>query len=236
MSDLRTLLHSAAGPIADPPTADVARADRARGDRALRRHRAARLAGGSGLVAVAVVGVFTITSLSTGVSTPSAPPTVASRTTESGPSTLTGTTLVSYTGAQPVGYTLDKIPAGWKVRHSNAGLLVLAPKGSVEPPPANAEQARVRHINLTGTVAVMTQSDVGVPTGIRLDKVTVGGRPAVIGHTGGPDDDARTLFAKQPSGVYLQIQVWDGLGWDNDTIVEFAESVHITKDAKQGVG
>lgn len=235
MSDLRTLLDKAAGPIADPPTADVARADRARGDRALRRHRAARLGGGSGLVAVAAVSVFAITSLSTGVSTPSAPPAAASRTTESGPSTLTGTALVSYTGAQPVGYTLDKVPAGWKVRHSTAGHLILAPTGSVEPSPPNAEAAQAGP-NLTGTVTVSTQSDGGVPTGIRLDKVTVGGRPAVIGHTGGPDDDARTLFAKQPSGVYLQIQVWDGLGWDNDRIVEFAESVHITKDANQSLG
>jgi hypothetical protein len=146
----------------------------------------------------------------------------------------TSKSLVS-AGAQPVGFTLDKVPAGWKVQESKPGSLILAPPGTVDSPvPMESGNDRARSgVSLVGKVYVNIQSDFGVPDGLRLDKVTVGGRPAVIGHhdDDGPDD-TRTLFAKQPSGVYLEIQVWAGLGWDNDRIVEFAESVHITKDAK----
>lgn len=231
MSDLRTLMHEAAGPLADPPTAAVTTADRARGDRALRRHRVVRLGGGSGLIAVAAVGIFAIAVSSTGASTPSAPPTVASGTARSG-SALTGTALVSYSGRQPVGYTLDKIPAGWTVRESDASLLVLAPAGTPAPAdPGPDENGISTPKSLQGTIAVSTQSD-GVPTGVPLDKVTVSGRPAVIAHLKG-GNDTLTLFARQPSGTYLEIRAWTGLGWDGEQIVDFAESVHITDQAQK---
>ena len=80
-----------------------------------------------------------------------------------------------------------------------------------------------------------TQSDSGIPSGVRLDDVTVAGRPAVIAHMRGAGD-TRTLFVQQDSGVYLTIQVWDGLGWDNARIAEFAASVHVTDAAKPTVG
>jgi hypothetical protein len=73
------------------------------------------------------------------------------------------------------------------------------------------------------------------PAGVRLDDVTVAGRPAVIAHMKG-SGDTRTLFMEQSSGAYLTIQVWDGLGWDNARIAEFAASVHVTDDAKPTFG
>jgi hypothetical protein len=48
--------------------------------------------------------------------------------------------------------------------------------------------------------------------------------------------DTRTLFVKQPSGDYLAIQVWSGLGWSNDQIVEFGAGVGITEHATVGNG
>jgi len=60
----------------------------------------------------------------------------------------------------------------------------------------------------------------GVPTGIQLDKVQVGNQPGVIAHMKGAGD-TRTLFVKQPNGVYLEIQVWDGLRWQ-DRVVQHA--------------
>jgi hypothetical protein len=232
MSDLRTMMHSAAGPISDPPTADVARADRIRGDRALRRRRAAQWGGGSSLAAVAAVGVFAIVGAGSSVSNPTTPPGIASG--SLAPSKLGGTALVSYTGKQPVGYVLDKVPAGWKVRINDASLLVLAPPGASPVPESGPVKKGVSEPIYVGldTIKISTQSDMGMPSGVPLDRVTVDGRDAVIARLKG-GDDGRTLVAEQPSGAYLEIGVPAGLGWNNDQIVEFAESVHITKDAEE---
>jgi hypothetical protein len=121
------------------------------------------------------------------------------------------------------------VPAGWEVRDSTPGVLTLAPQGASFDKPADGATSFV------GKIAVMTQSDTGVPGGVKVDHVTVDGRPAVIAHMKG-GDDTRTLFAQQPSGSYLVIQVWAGLGWDNEQIAEFGSSVHITDDATPSVG
>jgi hypothetical protein len=224
MSDLRTMLHEAAGPLVTTDALAVADADLARGHRALRRRRAARLGAGSGLLAVAALGAFVLVSPTPGSTPVPAPAQAAPKVATS------GIALVSYTGKQPVGYTLDKIPAGWEVKHSDASLLTLAPEDAKDTASAPGEP-----FSLIGTIAVMSEKDTGVPSGIPLDKIRVGDRPGVIAHMKG-SGDTRTLFLKQPSGAYLVIQVWSGLGWDNDQIVEFASSVHITKDAELTAG
>lgn len=223
MSDIRTLLHEAAG-LAEPTVASIADADLIRARRALRRRRATRISAGSGLIAAAAVGALAIVGPGGSPNAPSTDTTVAVPQGEA-----TGVRLVAYTGAQPEGFVLDKVPAGWKIRESTAGTLILAPKGSVE------KEMTEGATSFEGTIAVMTQSDTGVPTGVQLDDVQVGDRPGVVAHMEGPGD-TRTLFVKQSSGAYLTIQVWDGLGWDNDRIAEFGTSVHITKDAQPSVG
>lgn len=223
MTDLRTLMQEAAGASDTAVTDSVVDADLMRARRALRRRRASRLSAGSGLVAAAAVGALVLVGPG-GSASPTGPVTSAAP-----QGSATDVDLVAYTGVQPVGYTLDRVPAGWEVRHDDVGLLTLAPSGAVLAADSEDEP------QLEGTIAVMTQSDTGVPTGVQLDDVEVGGEPAVIAHMQG-SGDTRTLFEKQPSGVYLVIQVWDGLGWTNDQIADFASSVHITKDATQSVG
>ena len=49
-------------------------------------------------------------------------------------------------------------------------------------------------------------------------------------------DGATMLYVKQPSGGYLIVQVWDGLGWGPKEIVAFAAGVHVHADAKRGHG
>lgn len=224
MSDLRTLLHQAAGP-SDTVTPDaVADADLVRARRSLMHRRASRVSAVSGLVAAAAVGAFAIVG-------PSAPASVDASpgSTQSAPSSPS-VALAAYTGQQPRGFILDQVPAGWAVRDNTSGLLTIAPEGS-----GAGQDDASGPTSLEGTIAVMVQRDTGVPTGIRLDPVTVDGRPAVIAHMRGAGD-TRTLFAQQPSGYYLEIQVWDGLGWDNATIAEFASSVHVTGDVEASVG
>ncbi len=220
MSDLRTLLHEAAGPSDTTTSNSVADADLARARRALRRRRASRMSAGSGLVAAAAIGAFVIVGPS---SSPSGHDSAVPGKSSS------SVALAAYTGKQPTGFILDKVPVGWAIRDNTPGVLTIAPEGSTPVSgPAGAT-------SLVGTIAVMTERDTGVPTGVELDHVTVGDSPAVIAHMLG-SGDTRTLFGKQPSGAYLVIQVWNGLGWDNAKIAEFASSVHITKDAQLGVG
>ena len=227
MSDIRTLLHEAAVlPDTDTFTAEAAAdADLVRARRALRRRRAGRTTAASGLLAAAALGAFMIIGPGAGPSTPPGDATPAAPR-----STTSGVELVAYTGAQPTGYRLDTVPAGWTIRDDTRGLLTLAPKGA-----ATAENTVPGATSLEGTIAVMTESDTGVPSGVRLDPVRVGDKPGVIAHMRGAGD-TRTLFLEQPSGTYLVIQVWDGLGWDNSRIAEFAGSVHITEDAQPSVG
>lgn len=222
MSDIRTLLHEAVD-LAALPTTD-ADADVTRGRRALRRRRATRLGAGSGLVTAAAVGALVV------IGSGGAPVAqTTAETTASPRGAATAVTLVAYSGPQPEGFVIDKVPAGWEVRQNNAGSLVLAPQGSVEKP---TEEGMT---SLEGTIAVMTQRDTGVPTGVRLDNVRVGERPGVIAHMKGAGD-TRTLFVERSPGTYLVIQVWDGLGWGNSRIAEFGASVHVTKDAVPSAG
>ena len=223
MSDLRTLLHGAATTTETTP--DIVDADLSRARRGLRRRRTSRLGAATGLVAAAAVGALALTGPGSSPGSPSGNDVVAS------PSTSAGAVeLVAYTGPQPSGYRLDAVPAGWTIRDDTTTLLTLAPEGS-RAPTSDPEGST----SLEGVISVYTQSDAGIPTGVRLDDVTVDGAPAVIAHMKG-GGDTRTLFAKQPSGVYLSIQVWDGLGWDNDRIAQFAASVHVTGDAVSSVG
>jgi hypothetical protein len=220
MSDLRTLLHEAA-PLAVDTSDALVESDLARAHRALRRRRARRLGTAGGLVAATAVAALVLTA-------PDGRPTATRAEGTTSPRS-SAVELVAYEGPQPAGFTLDTVPRGWAVRDSTTGLLTLAPRGSVAPSTPDGMTS------LVGTIAVSVQSDTGVPTGVRLDDVRVAGHPAVIAHLEGAGD-TRTLFVRQSSGAYLTIQVWDGLGWDNRRIAEFAASVHITDDATPSVG
>lgn len=224
MSDLRELLHDAA-PAQDLTVSHaLVEADVVRARRALRRRRAGRLSGATGLVAAAAVGALALAGPGASPSGPAGGG--ATSAPQSGADVVE---LVAYTGKQPSGYRLDKVPAGWEIRDSNASVLTLAPRGSAEAAPVEGATS------LVGTIAISTQNDTGVPSGVRLDDVRVDGQEAVIAHMKGAGD-TRTLFAQQPDGSYLVIQVWDGLGWDNARIAEFAASVSVTDDAERSVG
>jgi hypothetical protein len=223
MSDLRTLLHETAGPSAAATSTAVADAHLASARRSLHRRNARRVSLGSSIVAAAAIGAFAITGTSSVPTPPSAGVSTA-------PSTTTSSVeLVAYEGAQPTGYTLDQVPAGWQIDHDDLSLLTLAPAGTAS---GDGEDGSV---SLEGRIAISTQSSSWLPRGVQLDDVQVAGRAGVIAHMDG-GGDTRTLFVEQPSGDYLEIQVWSGLGWDNAEIAAFAESVHVNPDAVPVVG
>ena len=225
MMDLHQGLSRIAGSAGDPTT-DQIEADLARGRRALRRRRTLQAGGGSAFAVAAVAAAVVFATA--GPPTTATPPPLAQGTSSAGttaPAEATSTIkLVGYTGEQPEGYTLDKVPSGWEIQGVDAYVLTLAP-----------ENARNKDLDVfEGKVVVMLQSvdDNSTPAG---DKVDVGGNPGVITKAEG-QTTGWTLYADLPSGPRLVVQVWDGLGWDKADVVEFAQGIHVNADAKPGHG
>ncbi len=207
--DLHDRLATLAGP-SGAPSAEQADADVARGRRALRRRRLFRSAGASAFAVAALVAVVAYGT--SAVSHPATTPTVASA------------HLVAYQGAQPKGFTIDKVPAGWEVQGVSPGALTIAPVGAKDKNPDS----------FVGKIAVMLQSqdDHSTPSGTG---VTVGGRPGVI-NGGLGTEHGKNLWVKQPNGIWLLVQIWDARGWTDADMVEFAGGIHVLKDAVQGRG
>jgi hypothetical protein len=226
MSDLRTLMHQSVDLVPTAVETSAVDADLARGRQALRRRRARRTSAGSGLLVAAAVGAMAVVSngLQPSLDRPSTPTSTVQ------PDRGAAIEMVAYTGSQPSGYVLDKVPAGWTVRDDTASVLTLAPADAATP-----DAGPQGTISFEGTIAISTEADTNLPTGVQLDDVDVAGVPAVIAHLKGAGD-TRALFLTQPSGAHLVIQVWDGLNWDNDQIAQFASSVHVTDGAQVSVG
>jgi hypothetical protein len=246
MTDLRSMLHEAAGPLGPPPDSQFADALVLRGQRALRRRRIGRLSTGSGIAAVAVA-VLSGTMILLG---------------QQG---TTSTELVAYTGKQPVGFILDKVPEHWHVESIDTGHLTLAPndmKGASKDPR-----------ELEGKIDVSLRLIVPTVSGVN---VKIDGQPGVIFENTRVDYEpadtpaTRTLLVKQqparrtvlppcdkeqeammkknhdpelyPCGgtamrnAYLSVQVWGGLGWSTNRIVDFANGIHVTKDSTASFG
>jgi hypothetical protein len=217
MIDLRDRLATLAGP-SGATSAEQADADVARGRRALRRRRLSRSTGASAFAVAALAAAITY-----GASGGNGSP--AGTTTATGTSTPAAAThLVAYQGAQPKGFTIDKVPAGWEVQGVNEAVLTIAPKGLADKNPDS----------FVDKIAIMLQSadDHSTPTGTSIQ---VGGHPGVISTPEEPGN-SKDLWVKQPNGIWLQVQIWDAGGWSNAAIVEFGAGIHVLPGAVQGRG
>lgn len=223
MDDLRTLLHDNTAPSAPAPSPSLVRADLARGRTALRRRRTRRGARGS-LMALAAAGVVALVVQGApggGPSTTATPPAASS--------TLAATSLAAYTGKQPVGFTIDKVPTGWGVQVLDVYTLLLAP----------AEQAGQDAVDENGAMSVADKIYVRttdlIPDLTGGTRVDVGGSPGRLfrgqsEYRDGPPvaSKAKTLYVEQPSGAYLTVQVWDASSWTDAQIAELGASIHPT--------
>ncbi|GAA1628910.1 hypothetical protein [Actinoplanes couchii] len=220
MMNLQDGLAGIAGPAVEPTTDQVA-ADIARGQRALRRRRLVQAGGGS---AFAVAALAAAVAFATTGGAPAASTSPLAQGTVAGGSVAPTVKLVAYTGKQPEGFTLDKVPDGWEIQGVDAGVLTIAPK--------NAKDKNIH--NFEDKVVVMLQSvdETGTPKG---DKVQVAGNPGVLGKAEGMTT-GWWLYVDQPSGPRMQVQVWDGLGWSKTDVLGFAEGIHVTEDAQPGHG
>jgi hypothetical protein len=245
MSDLRHHFEKIAGPVPSTTPAQV-EADVTRGRRALRRRRTVQsLAGSAFGVAALVAAVAVATSGGAGV--PSSPGTVAQAPSEGRPVAVQ---LVAYKGEQPKGFTVDKVPSGWFIQGDNTYSLVLAPAKAKNPGPDVDPSADPLYNpdSFADKIVVMLESKdqsgpsrdgktvkVGDHEGLLL-KSLQGENPDGTAMTAPGGDTGWELWVKQPSGIYMIIQVWQGVGLSESQIVELGAGVHVHKGAQQGVG
>ncbi len=248
--DLHRQLDTLAGPEV-APTLDQVDADLARGRRALRKRRTVQKVAGSAFAVAALAAGLALAD--NGVPAATTPGAATSPGSVSAPATR----LVAYTGSQPKGYTIDKVPDGWEIQADSPSALILAPKDALDKDPQS----------FVGKIGIMLQSkDEGGPS--EGKKVMVGDVPGVLVASkeptdpttlrlqeeaereaiakGGPSaapfrvesdaNDGATLWIKQPSGVHLLIQFWEGLGLSERDMLEIGAGVHVHKGAVQGVG
>ncbi|MEV0899421.1 hypothetical protein [Actinoplanes sp. NPDC049802] len=230
MMNLHDGLARIAGPDAEPTSEQVA-ADLARGRSALRRRRTAQAAGGSVFMAAALAAVIVAgTGLSGGTTAPEA----AGDRPSAGATVAGPTQLVAYQGEQPKGFTLDKVPQGWVLQGADEYGITIAPAGIPDVVPSNAPPGVPDNDPHSFEGKIMAQlqefgpGDDLVGTG---KKVTVAGKEAVF--TKMLDQSTgHALFVKLGADRWMYVQVWDGLGWGEKQVVEFAGGIHVDDSAK----
>jgi hypothetical protein len=225
MMNLQDGLARIAGPGAEPTREQVV-ADLARGQKALRRRRTMQTAAGSAFAVAAVAAAFAFAAGSPGATT--TPEAKAPITSTAAPGAKAPVfELKAYKGKQPDAFTVAQVPAGYEVQGVTEGSLTVGPEGMADKDPNS----------FVGKVAVMLQSvdEHGKMPGTP-EKVMIGDREGFFVKRPGSEGDGISLFIKQPSGMNLEIQVWDGVGWTRDQIVAFAEGVTVNANAKPGRG
>ena len=117
---------------------------------------------------------------------------------------------------------VDQVPEGWFLQGSRPYSLTIAPDGDTTSPDG-----------FEGKLVVMLLSSSAPQKLPHGDPVEVNGNAGVISH--GPPAD--TLTYQDDAGHFVQVQAWSGaLGWTDEQLVSFSEGVHVTANAKPGVG
>lgn len=222
-SELKNMLNKAAGPAQPTTHADLA-ADVTRGRSALQRRRFTLITNGA--LAFAVVGGLVVAGTSGAFDSDSKPDTSAVA--PAAPSTdvtkdiSSAIQFVSYTGSQPEGFTVAKVPDGWKVQGANEYVLLITPPSGVDP-----------SLDVfIGKLAVMLESqDASGP--YEGKEIAVGDVTGVISR---PGDGYGQLHWTDAKGHNLVVQWPDENQWTDQQVADFAAGVTVTSDAKAGRG
>ncbi|HEU4674803.1 MAG TPA: hypothetical protein VFS29_02370 [Motilibacteraceae bacterium] len=148
------------------------------------------------------------------------------------------TALVAYTGTQPAGYRLARVPEGWVVASSDARHLALAPAG------APVSDTYLDQILIYGDLNPLPAGDVDATVSGRPAKVAYDrdGRVALVLVSTGrsvPTDPGVLAAAAEKGGpapaattpLVLAVQLPAGLGWDEPTALSFAAGITLTGQA-----
>jgi hypothetical protein len=207
-------MHAPTGPVGD----EIVQQDVSRGQAAVQRtrRRQAWAAGGIGGLALAAVIAGSVLANTLPTSDIQALPT-------SDP--ISGTTqpvmeLVSYTGAQPDGFHLGTIPAGFAIETSDQNTLTLAPIGE------GAGTSSEGPGGYTGKIVISKNGSFDYNRDLR--EVTINGQPALIALTDDVDPATEVQFVTGDHTV--NIQIWNSMLLTDEQIVDFAESITVTGD------
>lgn len=131
-----------------------------------------------------------------------------------------GLDLVVYTGKQLPGFTVEKVPEGFALQGANAYSL------NISRP---ADHTSLNDYRDKLVVMLQSRDATGTPTG---KAVTINGRPGTISTF---DPTAKQLYYSD--GTHdIVIQSASKLGLTDDELVEFAQGVTVTTEAKAAVG
>jgi hypothetical protein len=226
---LRTLPHAVTPAPAAP---DVAAADVARGHRALSRQRHRRIAfSGAALAVVAAaavaVGGPALVGSTTHPAAAGSPPTTQ----------VAKVQLEAYTGAQPAGFRVSTVPAGWQVISSNRSSFVVAPPGA-SGTASQADPGGGPSVSFVGRIAVMLQGQSTMPSHSPVTKVSVNGKEGLLGFAEGGSGSSRDMWLIFPygQGYKVLVQVPVSLGLTSNQIVRFAQGITVTSAAVSGKG
>ncbi|MFB7499207.1 hypothetical protein ACFC09_31735 [Streptomyces sp. NPDC056161] len=223
-----------------PADAETVAADVARGRGALLRRRRRRVAGVAAVAAVAAIAAGSAGQFGGGRS--SGPSTAAVQRTPStaqqksataqqkseAPQQTPDLQFAAYHGPQPAGFTVDTVPAGWKVESSTTSVFVAVPPGTHTPKPVPGAT------DLSRGIAVMLQGMSRLPADASVTKVTVKGKAGSLGLT--EDKGAKWLIYPDSAGHNVLVQTPVELGLTDSQIVRFAEGVTVTGDAEAAAG
>jgi hypothetical protein len=223
MTDPETLLSQAAHAFSTTPSPEaVVDADLARGRRALNHRRMRRSASRSVLAAGLAVGAFAAVHQQGGTGGTSTATRPSQHVTAPAVQAPLSVKLVAYTGAQPDGYTVDSVPAGWEIQGVSNLVLAIAPVGFADRSLDSFE----------GKLVVMLLSADAAPptTGVPVNVGAAGtGR---ISH----ENPEPILTFQDQAGHWLDIQVPASLHWTDAQVAAFGSAVHANATAEAGVG
>jgi hypothetical protein len=217
-------LSGAVAPV--PPSPETVAGDLARGHRALTRRRRRRACSAASAVVIAAVALVTVNASQAGHIAP--PASAGSRAAQA-----SGARLVAYTGAQPAGFRVSTVPAGWQVVSSDPAAFVLAPPGASTAEPTGNGSV----ISFVGRLAVMLQGMSRLPADEPVTNVTINGRPAQLGayDESGPNRALWLIFT-DTAGHKILVQVPASLHLSTDQIIRFAQGITATSQARPIAG
>lgn len=224
--DLHTRMHDLGGPL-QPPTPDAVQGDLHRGRRAVRRRRLTQATAGSAMGIAAIAAAFALT-LDAPAGIPTRPPVVAQSA-----ATLDGLHLVSYTGAQPKGFTVDAVPAGFSIEQQSESALVLKPDAVVPRPSSSVPAGDLPPgmVDYNNKIAIYLEGKDSVDFSWG-DTLTIDGKETRLRMTSTPEGPqvGGTFLIKQTPDVFLTVQIPAEVGLTKDQMTALAAGVHVTPE------
>lgn len=133
------------------------------------------------------------------------------------PDESAGVDLVRYDGQQPEGFEIAQIPEGFFAQGSNPYSFTVAREGDTSHPDGFEDK-----------LVVMLETGLAPAGRLKGDPVSVDGHPGAV------RDSGEALSLEFHDGRHeVVVQMWDSVGLDVDQLVEFAEGIAVTADARR---